>query len=244
MTNHDWDNALLLWTDWLQSHPEDAHAHHQKSLLCQQLEQEQEALRHLLKALQLAPHEPLYYDSFSSLLRQYGIFKPAWCRNLGNFYHQQGQLEQAFSWYQQGQQCEPQNPEWWRLQGQVAYQLGLIEKSLRCFQEFQRFYPDDPNLLYNLGSLYFMIEAFRPSWQYYLRAYWRKTEQLASFALDAAPSNHPLAQFHDYLLSCAMSHFLNGRALSFQQLCQQILTENPAHSEVSQVSAALGLSLI
>lgn len=196
------------------------------------------AIQQMLQALQANPQNPIYYDGLAELLRHYCLFQPAWCRNLGHFYQQQGQLTQALEWYSQGQQLQPENPVWLRYRGVVAYEQGCLEQALICFKTAQAQGMKDPELWYNLGTLSFLTEQFRNSWLSFLQVYGLQTGQTFPSFATTAP-NHPLGHFHDYLLSCALFYLLNGQHETALALLRQIGQENPPHEVLAALMAML-----
>ncbi|BET66402.1 hypothetical protein ASA1KI_13200 [Opitutales bacterium ASA1] len=164
--NHDFRDALSIWTDTVEKRPTSARAHNNLALVLDEAGRAEEAAIHFARALALDDaYVTAHYNWGSSLLAQ-GRLEEAVERletalrlapehpdahvNLGNALVRLGRPADAIRHYERALELEPLADVLYNL-GVVHLELGQARPAAARLQSFLRSHPEHPEATYRLG---------------------------------------------------------------------------------------------
>jgi Tfp pilus assembly protein PilF len=132
--NLDYRNEITIQSDLIAKRPNNARAHHNLAFGYQREGKDEDAIRHYVTTIQLAPR---YYLSYN---------------NLGSIYNQQGKLPEAMALFRAALEVYPYTSRSLGNLGVAHYDLKQFDKAVEYFREAVVHDPLEARHHYNLGT--------------------------------------------------------------------------------------------
>ncbi len=167
--NKIYATPITLWQDTVQKTPRNVRAQNNLGAFLTKEGRNQEAIDHLLKAIELNPRETGAHNNLGYLFQQINqpdkalVFykqaieidstSPDPFHNMGLLFEQQNNFEQAFQSYQQAIDRNPFSTKSLINQGNILLRMGNIEEAQKKYEHCIQIRPEEPSAYNNLAQL-------------------------------------------------------------------------------------------